>query len=103
MGKKDRDPFANRYDSEETEELEKTDETEEGSKDSKTPLRERTNINMYIEDESLVDDLQIRYKKLDLEWQEQYGEDLPKNDEYYPAVLRSALNETSIREELGLE
>ena len=102
--KRDRDPWGDRYQGEEkTEETEKKSETEDTSKTEKTPVKERTNINMYIEDDSLVDDLQLRYKRLDLEWQEEYGEDLPKNDEFYPAVLQAALNGTSIREELGLE
>lgn len=98
--KRDRDPFASRYDQnsqegeEKTENSAKNEKSEDASKTEKTkktPLKERTNINMYIEDESLIDDLQLQYKRLDLEFQGRHGEDLPKNDLYYPLVLKLAL------------
>ena len=50
-----------------------------------------------------VDDLQLRYSELNVEWRRRHGEDMPKNEEYYPAVVRSALGESTIEEELGLD
>ena len=76
----------------------KTTESEE----STGTVRERKNVNMYLP-ESLVDKLQLRYSELNVEWRRQHGEDMPKNEEFYPAVIRSSLSETSIKEELGLE
>lgn len=102
--KRDRDPFADRYDGKSnTSKSSDASKTSKSEETERTPLRERTNINMYIEDESLVEQLKREYKRLDLDWSEEFGDDLPKNDEFYPAVLRAALNETSIREELGLD
>jgi len=101
--KSDRDPFNERYgESSESEKTADESEMSQASKDSKTTVRERKNVNMYLPEE-LVDDLQLRYKRLDIEWREEHGEDLPKNAEFYPAVVRAALNETSIEEELGVE
>jgi len=109
--KHDRDPFDDRYardddsdaessktsKSAETAENEKSDEKEESG-----GVRERKNVNMYLPDD-LVDDLQLRYSELNVQWRRDHGEDLPKNDEFYPAVIESALRETSIKAELGLD
>ncbi|MDQ2074983.1 hypothetical protein RBH20_20905 [Haloarcula sp. H-GB4] len=117
--KRDRDPFDQRYDEDgddndtqsnsskitktsktsktaETEESEKSDETVEGG-----GVRERRNVNMYLPD-GLVDDLQLRYSELNVQWRRENGEDLPKNDEFYPAVIESSLRDTTIEKELGL-
>jgi len=112
-----RDPFDARYDTDsETEETTKmtetaetsqtaenaeNTETSETSKTSKT-IRERKNVNMYLP-EDLVEEMNIRYSELNAQWvREHDGEDLPKNQEFYPAVVQAALNETSIESELGL-
>lgn len=98
----------------ETEKTEEPSEGEETAERTETsganesgedlpPVRERQNINMYIADDDLVEDFKLRYQELNLRWRREYGEDLPKNDEFYPALLRSALNEATIAEELGLE
>lgn len=133
-GKRDRNPWDDRYDrgdddrddaaiesdasSETTEMLEasntskssKKEETTKMSKSEKTTeseessgtVRERKNVNMYLP-EGLVDDLQMRYSELNVEWRRRHGEDMPKNDEFYPAAIRAALGESSIEEELGLK
>ena len=123
------DPWDARYSSdnkedEETTEIEesnnisKTSETAETSKTSKTKesnnsskrsdtsksdetIRSRKNINMYLP-EQLVDELQLRYSELNVEWRREHGEDMPKNAEYYPAVIRASLNDTTVAEELDL-
>lgn len=120
--KRDRDPFDQRYDEDdnhnntqsnssktsktpETATTKKTAETEESEKSDETAesngVRERRNVNMYLPD-GLVDDLQLRYSELNVQWRREHGEDLPKNDEFYPAVIESSLQDTTIEKELGL-
>lgn len=123
--KRDRDPFNDRYSSSESEEtLEseetsessvtsessktsksaETEETEETAKSEETgeTVRDRTNVNMYLPD-GLVDDLQLRYSELNVEWRRQHGDDLPKNAEYYPAVIRAGLEGTTVEDQLPLD
>ncbi|ELZ36429.1 HNH endonuclease [Halorubrum sp. Atlit-26R] len=76
-------------------------ESEENRESSGT-VRERKNVNMYLP-ETLVDDLQLRYSELNVKWRRQHGEDMPKNEEFYPAAVRAALGGSSIEDELGLE
>ncbi|WP_180271817.1 hypothetical protein [Halorubrum persicum] len=85
----------------ETPEMSKSTKTAE-SEESGGTVRERKNVNMYLPEE-LVEDLQLRYSELNVEWRRQHGEDMPKNEEYYPAAIRAALGESSIEEELGVE
>ena len=115
--KRDRDPFDARYDDDtddtdagssksskmnNTAETTDTAESEEIDETAKSGgVRERRNVNMYLPD-SLVDDLQLRYSELNVQWRREYGEDLPKNDQFYPAVIEAALQDTSIEDELGL-
>ena len=70
--------------------------------DGSPAIRDQHNVNMYLP-EGLVDDLQMRYSELNVEWRRRHGEDMPKNEEFYPAAIRSALGESSIEEELGLD
>lgn len=108
----DDDPFDNRYADEES----KTADTSETSKTSKSTMsadqsetsestetvRSRKNVNMYLPDD-LVDDMQLRYSELNVAWQREHGEELPKNAEFYPAVIRAALNDSTVAEELDIE
>ena len=92
-----------------TTETSKTSKTRESDNNSKTTetsksnetIRSRKNINMYLP-EQLVDELQLRYSELNVEWRREHGEDMPKNAEYYPAVIRASLNDTTVAEELDL-
>jgi hypothetical protein len=93
----------------ETSKTSKSAESGKTKKNSKTTeteksggVRSRKNVNMYLPDD-LVDDLQLRYSELNVQWRREHGDDMPKNEEYYPAVIRSALNDTTIEAELGLE
>jgi hypothetical protein len=102
---RERDPFQSRYDTEESTETSKSEETSKTTETSKTSetVRDRKNVNMYLPDE-LVEEMQIRYSELNAKWAREHGgDDLPKNQEYYPAVIRAALNETAIEDELGIE
>jgi len=66
-------------------------------------LREDWNgRTIYLSDDD-VDELDIRYSEVNVEWQREHGEQLPKNEKFYPAVIRAGLSGTSIEEELGLE
>jgi hypothetical protein len=87
----------------ETSKTSKTGESDNSSKTSKSnkTIRSRKNINMYLP-EQLVDELQLRYSELNVEWRREHGEDMPKNAEYYPAVIRASLNDTTVAEELDL-
>lgn len=70
--------------------------------DEEFDLREHWNgRTIYLPDDD-VDDLDLRYKECSIKWQRQRGGDLPKNERFYPAVVRAALNETTIEDELGL-
>ena len=97
-----RDPFGDRYNTSETEDTQETDDTEDTSKTEKTPVRERKNINMYIEDDELVERFELRYSELNVEWKKMHGEDMPKNDVWYPAVLKAVLEGRDVKDVLGL-
>jgi len=103
------DPFDNRYADDESERAENSEasETSKSSKKDKSSqesetVRSRKNVNMYLPD-GLVDDMQLRYSELNVEWQREHGEELPKNAEFYPAVIRAALNDSTVAEELGID
>lgn len=107
--KRGRDPFNDRYEPGESEEsnnssTSKTSSTPNKEKTSNTSkstesVRQRRNVNMYLPDE-LVDELQLRYAELNVEYRRKHGDDMPKNSVYYPAVIRAALNNTSVQNEL---
>ena len=118
--KRDRNPWDDRYDrdedvsgSEETAESSETSkmsksaetaESDEGTESQETSggtVRERRNVNMYLPGDQ-VSDLQLRYSELNVQWRREYDEDLPKNDQFYPAVIQAALEETSIEEQLPI-
>jgi len=89
----------------ETSESSKTTETSEmpAPGDEGFQLREHWNgRTLYLPDD-VVDDLDLRYKQCSIKWQQQRGGELPKNERFYPAVVRAALRETSIEVELGLD
>ncbi|SEH60916.1 hypothetical protein SAMN05192561_11253 [Halopenitus malekzadehii] len=66
-------------------------------------LREDWNGRTIYLPDDVVDDLDIRYSEVNVKWQREHGEQLPKNERFYPALVRAAINETSIEEELGLD
>ena len=118
--KRDRNPWDDRYDQDgdESESEEKADPSEtskmsksaetaesekstEGEETSGGTVRERKNVNMYLPGDQ-VSDLQLRYSELNVQWRREYDEDLPKNDQFYPAVIQAALKGTSIEEQLPI-
>ena len=85
----------------ETIETSKTTDTL-GTGDEGFVLREDWNGRTIYLPDNVVDDIDIRYSEANVEWQRAHGEQLPKNERFYPAVIRAGLNGTSIEEELGL-
>lgn len=70
--------------------------------DSTPTVRERTNVNMYLP-EKVVNDMKMRHSELDVKWRRKFGQELPKNEVFYPAVIRAALEGKTIEEQLGLD
>mgnify|MGYP006273278739 CR=1 FL=1 len=70
--------------------------------DGSPTLRDKENVNMYLPD-GVHSDLQLLYAELSLQWRREYDEGLPKNDQFYPAVVRAALEETTVEAQLPLK
>lgn len=79
-----------------------TEQTNLADDSDGTTVREQRHVAMYL-GEDLADDLDLRFDELNLEYRRKYGEKMTKNGEFYPAVARATINNTTIREELGLE
>lgn len=77
--------------------ISKTSKSEKTQEKSGGGVRERKNVNMYLPD-ALVEELQLRYAELNLEYRRERGEDMPKNQVFYPAVIKAALGESTVRE-----
>lgn len=88
-----------------------TSETTEASETTEVPqpgddafqLREHWNGRTIYLPDDVVDDLDLRYKECSIQWQQQHGGELPKNEQFYPAVVKAALRGTSIESELDLK
>ncbi|WP_143095544.1 HNH endonuclease signature motif containing protein [Halopelagius inordinatus] len=65
-------------------------------------VREKTHVAMYF-DQELADDLDLRFDELNLEYRREHGEKMTKNGDFYPALVRSVVNDTTVRKELGLD
>ena len=89
----------------ETGETIETPETSDtlGPGDEGFVLREDWNGRTIYLPDDVVDDLDILYSEVNVEWQREHGEQLPKNERFYPALVRAAINETTIEAELGLD
>lgn len=89
--------------SETTETIETTETTDTlGPGDEGFVLREDWNGRTIYLPDDVVSDIDIRYSEANVEWQRAHGEQLPKNERFYPAVIRAGLKGTSIEKELGL-
>jgi len=87
-----------------TSETTETSETADtlGPDDEGFVLRDDWNGRTIYLPDDVVDDLDIRYSEVNVAWQREHGEQLPKNERFYPALVRAAINETSIEDELGI-
>ena len=72
-----------------------------GTSDS-SAVRDQKHVAMYLE-ESLAEDLDLRFDELQLAYRKEHGEKMTKNGEFYPALARAAIKDTRVTEELGLE
>ena len=72
-----------------------------GKEESEETIRDRKNVNMYLP-EADVQEMQIRFDELNARHRRVHGRAMEKNRDYYPAIVRAALNETSLEEELDL-
>jgi hypothetical protein len=101
----------NTTESSETPETSETTDTIDTSDTSETlgpgdegfVLREDWNGRTIYLPDDVVAELDVRYSEVNVEWQRVHGEQLPKNERFYPALVRAALNETSIEKELGVK
>lgn len=60
-----------------------------------------TALTMYLP-KDLVSDEDLNFQRLKLEHQEEHGEKLEKNADYWPAVFEAAHSEKTVRDVLGL-
>lgn len=65
-------------------------------------VREKRGVTMYLPDE-LVDDLDFRFDELNVQYRREHGEKMEKNKDFYPAMVRATINNTTIEAELDLE
>lgn len=72
------------------------------TKTSETNIKDEWNGRTIYLPDDVVDDLDLRFDELALE-AKRAGDGIKKNRDFYPALVRAALNETSIEKELGLE
>lgn len=73
-----------------------------GPDDEGFVLREDWNGRTIYLSDDVVNELDMRYSEVNVAWQREHGEQLPKNERFYPALVQAALNRTTIEEELGL-
>lgn len=66
-------------------------------------LREEWSGRTIYLPEAVVDEIDIRYSEVNVDWQRTHGEQLPKNKRFYPALIQAGLRGTSINQELNLE
>lgn len=79
----------------------KTEDTISENTSGPPPVRERLNRSMYA-GEAVFEEIDIRYEELSLQYRREFGEKLPKNAVFYPALLRAGVRGTSLEVELGL-
>jgi hypothetical protein len=66
-------------------------------------VRNTTGRTFYVGEETLGE-LDALYKQLEYQYYQEYGEDLPKNKQFYPAIFDAVVdNPDLVAEKLGLE
>jgi hypothetical protein len=66
-------------------------------------VRDTTGRTFYVGEETL-EDLDALYKELEFRYYQEYGDDLPKNKQFYPALFDVVVeNPDLVAEKLGLE
>lgn len=77
----------------------KTSKEESSSKNSKTNVRDKKGVTMYL-DEELVEELDMRFQELKLEFRREHGVTLEKNADFYRAMVREAITGEAVEDEL---
>lgn len=107
------DPPANEQGADETQSEDNTlkesntDKTSKTSKEKRTDKNDRpstkdkTALTMYLLPEQ-VNEFDLRFQEINLEYQREYGERLQKNADFYPAVLEAAFTDKTVRDVLEL-
>ena len=83
------------------------DNDETDSNDDVAPqqrsVRDTTGRTFYVGEDTL-DELDSLYKELEFRYYQEYGDDLPKNKQFYPALFDVVVeNPELVAEKLGLE
>ena len=83
------------------------DNDETDSNDDVAPqqrsVRDTTGRTFYVGEDTL-DELDALYKQLEFRYYQEYGDDLPKNKQFYPALFDVVVeNPGLVAEKLGLE
>ncbi|GAA3882704.1 hypothetical protein [Haloarcula argentinensis] len=66
-------------------------------------VRDTTGRTFYVGEDTL-DELDALYKELEFRYYQEYGDDLPKNKQFYPALFEVVVeNPELVAEKLGLE
>jgi hypothetical protein len=77
----------------ETSQMEETQETSQTKEQPrKRPVRELETKLLYLDDEFLQE-LELTFDELNLRYKREYGEELQKNRDYYPALLQLGLEQ----------
>lgn len=81
----------------------KTDESASSGKSSESDnIRDRPSVLMYLPEE-LHQELDLRFDEINLQHKREHGQALEKNRDYYPAVIKAALEGKDIEDVLDLE
>lgn len=78
-----------------------TASTSKTSESETTSVKERPSVLMYLPDE-LHGELDIRFDELNARYKREHGEPLEKNRDYYPAVVKAALEGEDLEDVLDL-
>jgi flagellar biosynthesis GTPase FlhF len=82
---------------------EPSEQSETDESDQASVREEYTGVYMYLP-EDLRDELNLRFDELNLQYKREYGTSLEKNRDFYPAVIRAALEGREIDDVLdGLQ
>ena len=85
-----------------TDKTPKTDKEEKSDTNGRPSTKDKTALTMYLLPEQ-VNEFDLRFQEINLEYQREHGEKLQKNADFYPAVLEAAFTNQTVREVLEIE
>lgn len=85
------------------EKIDKTSKTEETEKNvpREEAVKNRPSVLMYLPEE-LHRELDIRFDELNAQYKREHGEGLQKNRDYYPAIVKAALEGKDVKDILDI-